>query len=195
MKLEDHTAIFKDVLPEGFCEHLIENYKDAEKNTLVLDRNKNEGTTANRKSGSYFFLRHTDFQKFNGELCNKVILDSLHKCYEEYSDHYATLKDGNPLYISEIKMQCTGPGQGYHVWHHEQGQGPGSLTRAVVFMLYLNDLSEEAGGETEFLHQRKRYSPQKNTLLLWPASYTHAHRGNTVLTEEYKYIITGWMTF
>ena len=42
MKLEEHIAVFEDVFPEGFCEHLIENYKEAEKNTLVLDRKTHE---------------------------------------------------------------------------------------------------------------------------------------------------------
>ena len=51
------------------------------------------------------------------------------------------------------------------------------------------------GGETEFLYQRTRVKPEENLMLLWPASYTHAHRGNPVLADKYKYIITGWFYY
>ena len=45
-------------------------------------------------------------------------------------------------------------------------------------MLYLNTLTDEQNGETEFLHQEKRIQPKENTMLIWPAGFTHTHRGN-----------------
>ena len=36
--------------------------------------------------------------------------------------------------------------------------------------------------------------PKKGKTLIWPAEWTHAHRGNIVEAGS-KYIITGWMTF
>jgi hypothetical protein len=62
-------------------------------------------------------------------------------------------------------------------------------------MLYLNTLPVESAGETEFLYQKLRIPPQENTMILWPAAYTHAHRGNTVFGVESKYIVTGWFYF
>ena len=62
------------------------------------------------------------------------------------------------------------------------------------YMLYLNDLDGE-GGETEFLYQKMRVKPEENLMLVWPASYTHAHRGNPVLGETHKYIVTGWFYY
>ena len=64
--------------------------------------------------------------------------------------------------------------------------------RLLVFSLYLNDGYE--GGETEFLFQKKRMKPQKDRLLIWPAQFTHTHRGNTVLKGD-KYLLTGWVEF
>ena len=95
--------------------------------------------------------------------------------------------------IIVMKMQRTGPGGGYHVWHGEQGPGT-HANRAVVYMLYLNDLDGE-GGETEFLYQKMRVKPEENLMLVWPASFTHAHRGNPVLGETHKYIVTGWFYY
>jgi hypothetical protein len=93
-----------------------------------------------------------------------------------------------------MKMQRTGPGGGYHVWHAEQGPGT-NASRVVAYMLYLNTLSPEEGAETEFLYQKKRLNPVENTMVLWPAAYTHAHRGNPVLGETHKYIVTGWFYY
>jgi hypothetical protein len=62
-------------------------------------------------------------------------------------------------------------------------------------MLYLNSLTLDEAGETEFLYQQLRLQPQENTMILWPASYTHAHRGNTVFGNNSKYIVTGWFYY
>jgi hypothetical protein len=62
-------------------------------------------------------------------------------------------------------------------------------------MLYLNTLSTEEAGETEFLYQQRRLQPTENTTVLWPAAFTHAHRGNTVFGERSKYIVTGWFYY
>jgi len=67
-------------------------------------------------------------------------------------------------------------------------KGKGFLAGA---MLYLNDVPE-GEGETEFLHQGMRVQPRKGDLVVWPAFFTHVHRGNPVYTTD-KYIATGWM--
>ena len=49
-------------------------------------------------------------------------------------------------------------------------------------------------GETEFLHQKIKAKPRKGLTLIWPADWTHVHRGIVSASEE-KYIITGWFDF
>ena len=93
-----------------------------------------------------------------------------------------------------MKMQRTDTGEGYHIWHAEQGAEL-SANRVLVYMLYLNNLSNEANGETEFLYQQIRVTPEENKMILWPASYTHAHRGNPVYGNNSKYIVTGWFYY
>jgi hypothetical protein len=94
-----------------------------------------------------------------------------------------------------MKMQKTIPGAGYHVWHAEQGNGPSESTRGLVYSVYLNTLDEDGAGETEFLYQQLRIPPKENTLIIWPAAFTHAHRGNVVFGSTPKYIITGWFYY
>lgn len=87
-----------------------------------------------------------------------------------------------------IKIQKTQPAGGYHVWHCEQMDST-VASRILVWSVYLNDI--EDGGETEFLYQSTRVKPKKGSVMFFPASYTHTHRGNPPLAEN-KYIATGW---
>jgi hypothetical protein len=59
-------------------------------------------------------------------------------------------------------------------------------------MTYLNTVKD--GGGTEFFHQKLTTSAEQGKTLIWPADWTHTHRGITSPTEE-KYIITGWYSF
>jgi len=58
-----------------------------------------------------------------------------------------------------------------------------------VIITYLNDDFE--GGETEFLYQGVRVKPEKGKTVIFPASYTHVHRGNPPIGGT-KYIATTW---
>jgi len=93
--------------------------------------------------------------------------------------------------IYTVKIQRTRPTEGYHVWHFEDATRAHS-NRILTFMVYLNDI--EDGGETEFLYLSKRVKPVAGRVLIWPAGFTHTHRGNPPLKDT-KYIITGWVEF
>jgi len=67
-----------------------------------------------------------------------------------------------------------------------------SVERVFGWMIYLNDIRR--GGGTEFLHQRFTAKPRAGDLYIWPAGWTHMHRGVNA-PKEVKYIITGWINF
>ena len=92
--------------------------------------------------------------------------------------------------LDGFKIQKTVPGGGYHIWHTENS-GPTGNARTFVFSVYLNDDFE--GGETEFLHKSMRIQPKQGSALIFPAGYTHDHRGNPPLTGE-KFFLTSWAT-
>lgn len=99
--------------------------------------------------------------------------------------------NGYDLVSGDFKIQRTDPCGGFHEWHCEDmGKDIPTRSRRLVWSLYLNDV--EHGGETEFLYQRLRVVPEKGKLAVWPASYTHLHRGNPPLSGT-KYIATGWL--
>ena len=113
---------------------------------------------------------------------------------EEYVKLFPACSYYRPWDIFEsVVIQHYKPGGGYYEWHTERGSGlPPSSTRHLVFMTYLNDVY--TGGETEFMHQSLQIKPQKGLTLIWPADWTHTHRGIPAPDED-KYIVTGWFNF
>ena len=59
-------------------------------------------------------------------------------------------------------------------------------------MTYLNNV--KSGGETEWFYQNLKVKPQKGLTVIWPAIWTHTHRGLPA-PKELKYICTGWYDY
>lgn len=114
----------------------------------------------------------------------------LKSCMLQYISEFGQLKQVS-MFSSDIKMQKTEPEGGYHLWHYENSAGT-HAARELTWMVYLNDIAPENGGETEFMYQRRRIHPSKGTVVIFPAGMTHVHRGNMVLNGPAKYILTGW---
>jgi hypothetical protein len=192
---KDFIGIYKGVYPEGYCQHLINEFERLVESGAGNNRQKGEGAPKHRKNDMQLGLNfgvHTA-ASFNDQSSESMFFNGLQQCYEDYTEQFSVLKEGK-IHGTAMKMQRTSPGGGYHVWHGEQGNGT-HADRVLVYMLYLNDLGEAEGGETEFLYQRTRIRPEENTMVIWPAAFTHAHRGNTVLGEQSKYIVTGWFYY
>lgn len=200
----DFIAVFDGAYTQQQCDNYLRFFKNAEKAGMVVNRQNSENvspftkddlsTTANGNHISDFMLeKHPEMaevyhhsQEFTNVLMNQ--------CLREYCRRYPGLA-GFPdaekkLSIQDTKIQKTVPGQGYHVWHHEHGTSGRAPRRLLAFSLNLNTVDE--GGETEFLYQKVRFKPVMGQMLIWPAYFTHAHRGNQPLSGE-KYIITGWI--
>ena len=192
----EHIALFKDVYPEGYCQHLISEFNRLEEDGVGSNRQKSEDAPKHIKDDYQIAIefRNHRLTPFNGLNPERLFFDGLQKCYDTYTSKYSVLVGNGSIRATTMKMQRTGPGGGYHLWHAEQGPDNHS-GRVVVYMLYLNDIAPNDGAETEFLYQKKRFSPTENTMVIWPAAYTHAHRGNPVLGETHKYIVTGWFYY
>lgn len=188
-------GLYRNVYPDGYCQHLINEFERLVNSGAGSNRQRGEGTPKHNKDDMQLGLNfgvHTA-SDFNELSATKIFFTGLQRCYDAYAEEFSVLKDGK-IVGTHMKMQRTSPGGGYHVWHGEQGNGA-HADRVLVYMLYLNALGEQEGGETEFLYQRLRLQPEENTMVIWPATFTHAHRGNTVLGQKAKYIVTGWFYY
>lgn len=192
---KDFMGIYRDVYPEGYCQHLINEFERLVESGAGMNRQRGEGAHKHIKNDLQLGLNfgaHTAAE-FDGKPAARIFFNGLQQCYDDYTEQFSVLKNAN-IRGTAMKMQRTDPGGGYHVWHAEQGNKE-HAERVLVYMLYLNDLGEQDGGETEFLYQRLRLRPEANTMILWPAAYTHTHRGNTVLGNQSKYVVTGWFYY
>jgi len=191
----DFIATYPNVYPDGYCKHLITEFERLVAGGAGHDRQRGEGAHRHVKEDMQLGLNIKVHQTipFAEKDTVDLFFDGLQQCFEDYTNKYSVLKNGK-IRASAMKMQRTSPGGGYHVWHGEQG-GNRHAERVLVYMLYLNTLQPDAAGETEFLYQRTRLRPQENAMIVWPAAYTHAHRGNVVHGKEDKYIVTGWFYY
>lgn len=192
----DFISIYRNVFPEGYSQHMIENFERIKQNGVGWSRehprHKVDDYAVILLAGVHNFLPFENINPLEG------FFKRLQICFNNYCTRYSFLKELS-ITCSSVKMQRTDPTQGYHIYHSETGNQHNYLmyqNRAVVFTHYLNtlDLPGE-GGETEYLYQKRRIPPVENTLVLWPATYTHLHRGNAVLGNRSKYILTGWFYY
>ena len=188
-------GIYNNVYSEGYCQHLISEFDRLETAGAGANRVQSEGAKRHVKNDYQIgmALKGHEVKAFGEKNSVDLFFEGLQQCYEDYISVFSSLQDGK-IRATVMKMQRTGPGGGYHIWHSEQGNGD-YASRVLVYMLYLNTLDPSEAGETEFLYQKERYNPTENQILIWPAAYTHTHRGNTVLGGRSKYIVTGWFYY
>jgi len=119
---------------------------------------------------------------------------NLFDCHKDYLDQWPFLKEfGGNLEIGQFILLRYLSGQHYQKLHTERG-GLDTLHRVLAWMTYLNDVDESVGGATYFSHYDIKVQPKKGLTLIWPAEWTHAHKGS-IINSGSKYIISGWMNF
>jgi hypothetical protein len=192
--IDQYIGIFKNVYPNGFCGHLIEKFRQLKLAGQCQDRRSAENVPEALKCDISIGLHSPmleDIGVFNNIPAEDTLWNGLQQCYDVYSREFPVLEHrySRPT-TSHTKLQETSRRGGYHIWHAEQDST--TKERCIVYMVYLNTLPVESCGETEFLYQEKRIRPVENTVVLWPAAYTHAHRGNPVYGDIKKYVATGW---
>jgi len=199
-------GIYRDVFNKSFCDSLITFFDEYQENnvthaeagtkdqyvdpdaTVIWGSNEDYGGPLKRKDYALNLDAIQDQRWYD------KINDKIFECLDLYKEKYFGLQNCkiNNYTCPHVKMQKTYPQGGYHLWHFEV-DCIGDVSRVLAWILYLNDIPE-GEGETEFLFQGLRMQPEYGTLVIWPAHFTHVHRGNPVYTKE-KYITTGWIEF
>lgn len=179
---------YSNIYDDEFCDNIIKTfdyYQSLDTNSPVYCE---DTQFENRNAGRFdWALDLRDLAASFEFDAMKILYENLSNCLGEYCQVFGTLSTV-PLYSVNQKVQKTPTGGGYHVWHDENTNFEYS-SRILTWMIYLNDDFE--GGETEYLYYKRREQPEKGKLLIWPAGYTHVHRGGMVLSGN-KYVITGW---
>jgi hypothetical protein len=194
MKIEKFIGIYENAFAPEFCQSVIDYFENAAAAGFAMTRQQSEtGVPKYQKDSTDLYMHSEQCVSLLGtRIISKQFKDAFHNVlYPQYINEFDTLRTCGFLHTNYIKVQKTTVGGGYHIWHHETDTRETS-NRVLAWMIYLNDVKE--GGETEFLYQNLRIRPTTGTFVMWPAGFTHTHRGNPPLSGE-KYIMTGWVEY
>ena len=177
--------------PLSICDELIAYFE--------LNKNKQKigvsgvGKNLDVKNSTDIRIAPKDMKLPGNEIFEEYF-HNLYSCYQDYVTEWPFLTTfAENLQISDFNLQRYQSGQHFQQLHTERSSLE-TLHRVFAWMTYLNDVDEEDGGSTFFSHYDLAIQPRKGLTLIWPAEWTHAHKGN-VLKADNKYVITGWMTF
>jgi len=192
MLFENFVMYYDNFFTVEECNTAISSFNKFD--SLGFTYSRNHRTTRNHHIDDKQLFSNTvaesasiDIQEFN--IASYFLNKFWETAYKEYTSKYSILIDFPNHTVRSLKIQKTNIGEGYHVWHCEDSSFYASR-RVLTFTLYLNDVDE--GGETEFLYYPKRIKSTVGKLVMFPAGFTHTHRGNPPISNE-KYILTGWM--
>tara|TARA_Y100000593_G_C4214736_1_gene288655 strand:- start:154 stop:840 length:687 start_codon:yes stop_codon:yes gene_type:complete len=136
------------------------------------------------KTVEKYFWRYIKKYLINGGVYTHW--QKLEQINHDFIERNPTLHGNQPL-----MHVYTPPGMGYHVFHADYAPFQEKLSRRMlVAMLYCNDVEE--GGETEFWFQNIKIKPKQGTLVVWPAYFTHIHKGHPPISNK-KYIVNKWL--
>ena len=177
------TFIYETMLDDvSLCDALI----DYHNNNLEYKSSGEVGKGVDKKiKASTDVFIHGGNQNPMIHMYMQEVMNIVTKYVEKYN-----LKNMVDLALKETwNIQHYKPNEGFFGWHCER-TFYASHQRALVFMTYLNDVTD--GGETEFYWQKVKTKPIKGKTVIWPTDFTHLHRGIPSPTQH-KYIATGWM--
>lgn len=187
MNLEDSyfIGVYDNVISEEKCNLICKYFDKMYENKDEYRYQYGGEQPESRELGR---LDHQIFIDVDDNPVSDIIMNCLSNCWELYRKKYWVIEHID-MKFDEIKLQKTPPRGGFHDWHCEVND-LGVVDRCIVWMLYLNHIPK-GEGETEFLWQGLRVQPKAGRMVIWPAFYTHTHRGNAVYSKN-KYIATGW---
>lgn len=171
-------------IPHDVCDHLVRWYEG----------NKHEAKDGECGSGVQKTIKDSKDLTVHPTYDEEPFLKYktlLHEHIKQYSTKYHFLNEQacrfglvEPLIIQKYPING-----GYKAEHAEKaGFLDKTLKRCLVWMTYLNDVDD---GGTEFIYQNVTYKAIKGNTLIFPAEWTHMHKGQISKTKE-KIIITGW---
>ena len=113
---------------------------------------------------------------------------AITKLVDSYVEEYPETNPLDAFEVEYVRFKWWKPGDFYSVWHSEHGKN--TPYRVLSFLIYLSD--NEA--ETEF----KRYdnvATKAGCGIIFPAYFTHHHRGSPCRKGLDRYILSGYCSF
>ena len=183
-KNPDFVEIYDHALSQKECEILINQFE------------KSDDQSAGTTSGGYK-PEEKKCAQLSVNLNDRSVISTVVKPHlvshikqynEKYRDYLYYTSTWN-FYREALLQKYDGKEDGYKIWHCEHNSEEPFNKRIMAWMFYLND----AKCGTEFCN-RPTIKAKEGRCVIWPAFWTHTHRG-VIPNKGLKYIITGWISY
>ncbi len=182
--ITDFIAVYEDAVSVEYCEKFIGYIDHYVEHGIII---KEPFDSDHKDHSTINFHNDARYDMLSGDNLPLTFLPMVKDYVDDYLDRYSLLKH-EVMLMFDVKAKKIPIGGGFHRWHYENG-GLQVSPRKLVVQLYLNTVEE--GGETEFLYINKRVKAKQGTLIIFPAAFTHTHRGNPPIGKD-KYIVSTW---
>ena len=139
---------------------------------------------------SPFFMTNNIYKKQTKKINLEFInLATIYKKEEDFSD------DEIKFFINENKDQLKEEHLDFSYIKISPQNLIGSKEFNELFFKKIDELENNILNDVPFnnLIKEIKIQPKKGLTLIWPSEWTHLHKGS--ITNETKYIITGWLHF
>jgi len=131
---------------------------------------------------NYSFFKKEDYVRLS------FLKDKIDLFFKEYAKVYTELNFITGAWsLTDFRFKNFKPGNYFKNWHSEQSL---NQNRFLCFMVYLSD--HNCG--TEFFDGSIIYS-KIGRALIFPASFTHTHRGQICPENKDRYLFGGYASF
>ena len=183
-KNPDFIEIYDHALSQKECEILINQFEKSD--------DQSAGTTSGgykpeEKKCTQLSVNLND-QSVISTVVKPHLVSHIERYNEKYRDYLYYTSTWN-FYREALLQKYDGKEDGYKVWHCEHNSEKSCSKRIMAWMFYLND----AKCGTEF-YDRPTIKAKRGRCVIWPAFWTHTHRG-VIPNVGLKYIITGWISY
>ena len=182
--IHDFISVYDNSFTSDECEEYINLIDHYILNGVIT---KEDRSYHNTDHFSLNFNNDVSYNILSGDNLSMEFLPKIKDFVDEYLKKFSVLGQ-EKLLIYDTKAKKIPIGGGFHNWHYEN-TGLQVSARKLVIQLYLNTIEE--GGETEFLYINKRIKAEQGRLIIFPAAFTHTHRGNPPIGQD-KYIVSTW---
>ena len=186
--MTDFIEIYDDALSSDDCDYTVEMIDKLPKRRV--NENQKHGT---RHKKDVYYVEDTFLVEPSPHAV--AINNALNRCINKYVEKHHQLKrtDASWQVDNSYCLQKYDPNMGYFVSHAEnQGYCHHSIRRMLVWMIYLNTVTDDGG--TYFENYDKTINAVRGRCVIWPAFWTHFHNGIVSKTQT-KYIATGWFMY
>jgi len=182
----DYFGIYDNALSKKECEIIINQFEKSEQGPGKIWRDGIiQEVPAYKKCKT---LNDTNFD--DRSIITNIVGNQLAKFIKRYDQEQPQLRKlcRWGLYQGYSIQKYETEDDGYKDWHAEAGSSGPPSNRILVWMFYLNN----AKSGTEFMNY-PTVRAKRGRCVIWPAGWTHVHRGAP--NKGLKYIVTGWITF